>query len=113
MIRADEVLDSVQHIARRVAALGPAGTQVHTHARVRTRIAGRIGARAAVQGIAPRAALKHVVASAALQYVGRGIAGEGVVMIRADEVFDTAQHIARRVATGAGGGAQVYVHARA
>ena len=111
MIRTDKVFDAAQHIARRVATRGDAGAQLHIHARVRARVTGRIGARAAVQGIGPRAAAQDVIVRAALQYVGRGIAGEGVGMIRADEIFDAAQHIARRVATRGDAGAQVHVHA--
>ena len=108
--RSREVLDVEQHVACGVAAGIEVCREIHGHPGGGSRVGGGIGTGAAVEGVRPRATRQGVVASAAGEEVGGGVAGEGVRVGRTDEVLDQGEGIALRVAPRGRPGSETHRH---
>ena len=113
--RGDDAFDTCQHIAQRIARKG-AGDEVDAHRAGRGRIVYEVDAKAAVDGVGPRAADQAVIAVAAIQRivgraadqaviqqsagqdVGIAVAGQRVIEGRAYDIFKVRDHVRRRTA---------------
>ncbi len=110
---ADHVLEIRQRVAFSVAADLRERGEGHRDPGARTRIAHRVDPRAAVERVRPGAAGDQVGAEAARQAVRIGVAREGVVVIRADEVLNADDLVAGGVAARRGSDAEIDEDARA
>ena len=105
---ARQVLDVLQAVPLGVAAAALAGGEAHDDPGPRARVGGGVGALAAPQFVGARSAFQRVVTPAAVEPVGRRVAGEPVARVRADHRLDLAQRVAFGVA--ARGRARGQVH---
>ena len=105
--RADDLFDIRQDIALCIAAKIDAGRQVDDDALCGGRIVDRVEIRTAVNRVRACAADDIVVARAAADHVHTRRASQDIIGIRADHVFDIAQHVALRIATACSAGCQV------
>ena len=138
VVRPDEARDLRQRVALGIAPgagadVLPGGRivgQRHPHASAGPRVArgivpgpaddavgpGPAGqcvvARSACQRVVPRAPVDQVAAPAAVDGIGRVAAGQRVVVIRADQVLDVRQRVARGMAAGRRPGGEAHRHAR-
>lgn len=109
------VFDADERIAVRVAGGAGPGRE-RNRDRSRTAVACGVVARATVDRIARAAALERIVASAAPEDINAARAGDRIVEIGADRIFDrrSQEDVARRVAAGiAGAGARLIAIAAA
>ena len=103
MSRTQDVLEVGEPVPLGIAARHHARREVHVHARRRTRVAQRVGARPAVQSVR---------APAALDPVGAAPAGDDVGMGRTQDVLEVGEPVSLGVAAGDRAGLEVHVHAR-
>ena len=107
MVGADQIFDAGQRIALGIAARPRRAVEMGSHPGRRARIARGIGSLATVQLVSARAADEQIVARAAVQrFISTG-AIDGVVAIRADDMFDIDERVAFGPAAVAGGAVEV------
>ena len=124
-----DLLDILQGIALRPAAHARRAIVGNAHAGIRQAIVDNVETRAAIDLIRAEARDDHIVAGAALQGIGPRaagqavvarpaqlkhaivVAGDPVVLVRADHFLDVEQAVARSIAAGAVGAVHVDVHA--
>ena len=87
-----------------VRTRGSSGRQVDIHTTRCRSVAGRVAARAADERVIAGSAVQYVVAGSAGQRVGRRIAAQLVVIVRAEHVFDVGQRVVPGCAGGLSGG---------
>ena len=100
VIRADDVLEARDGVALRVSARHGAAAEVDTD--------GRVGI-PVVQGVVPAPAVEAVGSFSAFDDVTGGVADEGVGMVGADDVLESAHGVAGGVPSAEGVGAKIDV----
>ena len=100
--RAEDVLEPGHHVARCIAHRPGAAAEADGDAGGRGGIAEQVGPGAAVQRVRPGPADDGIAADAAIQAVRGGVAGQRVVLARADDDLDGGEDVALRVAADPG-----------
>ena len=111
VLRAPEVLDSGEGVARGMAAPDER-PHPHVHRCVRPLVGRPVGACAPVQVVRPRAAFERVVAVATRQGVVAGASGQGVVVAGTHDLLEPGDGVARGMAAGDRVGGEVHRHPR-
>ncbi len=106
-VRTDHALDAVQNIACRTATQRNRPVGINRNSPARPRIIGHIKAAAARKHIRPGRPYQRVVAKPAFQRVATGCTHQHVGKSAADQMFDTCQDIALRIAANPGAAIKV------
>ena len=100
--RPDHAFDADQGIALGIAAHADAAIERHRDRSGRSAVIDSVVAGAAIEHIGPGAAQDHVITRAAVDRFVARAAAQRIVVGRTDQHLDILQHIAQRIARGAG-----------
>ena len=112
MRRADQIFDSGQRVAGRIAAIGKAGLQVDDDTVGRIGETGGIDPGAAIQRVGARARDQHVVTGATAQRAAARRGTQRIAIGRPDDVFDIVETVTLGVAELSEAGGEVDRHTR-